>query len=73
MLDDVVQRLLQNSKQTDSYFGWQMRRISGNASGTTQVYDIDIWCGCLLGRNDREQERDIIKRISEEHSAVYSP
>jgi len=37
-----------------------------------QVYDVDIWCGCLLGRNDREQERDIIKRISEEHSAVYS-
>jgi hypothetical protein len=37
-----------------------------------KVYDIDIWCGCSLGRNAREQERDVIERICEEHSAVYS-
>jgi len=37
-----------------------------------KVYKFDIWCGCVLGRDDREQKRDVIERICEQHSAVYS-
>jgi hypothetical protein len=33
--------------------------------------DIDVRCGCVLGRFDREQEKDIIEKICAEHSAVH--
>jgi hypothetical protein len=36
-----------------------------------KVYDIDIWCGCLLGRDDREQEKDFVDKICAEHAAVH--
>ena len=33
--------------------------------------DIDVWCGCVLGRFDREQEKDIVEKICAEHAAVH--
>jgi hypothetical protein len=32
--------------------------------------DIDVRCGYVLGRLDREQEKDIVEKICAEHSAV---
>jgi len=33
--------------------------------------DIDVCCGCVLGRFDREQEKDIVEKIYAEHAAVH--
>jgi hypothetical protein len=34
--------------------------------------DIDVRCGCVLERFDREQEKDIVEKICAEHSAIHS-
>ena len=37
-----------------------------------QTGDTDVRCGCALGTDNRDQERDVIERICGEHSAVYA-
>jgi hypothetical protein len=35
-----------------------------------KTYDVDILCGYVLTSSQREQERDVYKRICAEHSSV---